>query len=251
MCCIRRWIITMHEGQMTQSDYLQIDACPSRIDALDASKADKTELAAETAAREAADAKHDAALVNLIDGGAKNLLQMTHESGSATRYGVTCTWDADAGTMTLTGTHATNDSAAIFEFYSGNAADQRVLPAGTYYLSGVPAGGSTNTYRASLTSITGGVDTGNGATFTLAEPKYAAYRILISGDCDFTDGYVFKPMICAKAAWDISDKFVPYCPTNAELYAMIRNGSASANSLRQTAQLTATPNDTETEGETK
>jgi hypothetical protein len=242
----------MSEGQMTQSTYLQIDACPARIDALEVSKADQTALAAETTAREAADAKHDAALVNLIDGGAKNLLEMTQTAETLTRYGVTCTYDKAAGTMTLTGSHAAADSSAIFEFYSGNAANQRVLPAGTYYLSGVPAGGSTSTYRASLTNITGGIDTGNGATFTLAEPKYAAYRILISGDCDFTGGYVFKPMICAKAAWDISDKFVPYCPTNAELYAMIRNGSAvSANSLRQTAQLTATPNDTETEGETK
>jgi hypothetical protein len=47
---------------------------------------------------------------------------------------------------------------------------------------------------------------------------------------------------------------VPYAPTNAELYAMILAGStASVNSMRQTAQLTATPNDTdtETEGETR
>lgn len=213
----------MAEGQMTQSTYLQIDACPARIDALEIGKADQTALAAETAARETADAAHDTLLADLIDGGAKNLLQMTHAAGSVTRYGVTCTWDPDAGTMTLTGTHVQGTDAAIFEFYSGSAADQRELPAGKYHLSGVPSGGSTATYRASLSGITGGVDTGSGADFTLTEPLYAAYRILITGDCDFTGGMVFKPMICAKAAWDISNKFVPYCPTNAELYAMIKN----------------------------
>lgn len=216
------------------------------ISALDASKAENTDLAQEVISRQNVDAKHDSALAELIDGGAKNLLQMTHAAGSITRYGVTCTWDQDAGTMTLTGSHAQGTEAAIFEFYSGNAADQRVLPVGEYHLSGVPAGGSTSTYRASLTGISGGVDTGNGAAFTLTEPKYAAYRILISGDCDFADGLTFEPMICLQAAWDISHDFVQFAPSNAELYAMIRNGSASVNSMQQTSQPTAIPNDTGT-----
>lgn len=223
MYCIRRWIITMAEGQMTQSDYLQIDACPARIDALEIGKADQTALAAETAARETADAKHDTLLADLIDGGAKNLLPMTHAAGSTTKNGVTCTWDPDAGTMTLTGSHASGADSCIFEFYAGSAADQKVIPAGTYHLSGVPTGGSTSTFRAALTDISGAVDTGNGADFTLSSPHYAAYRILISNACDFTGGVVFRPMICAKSAWEVSDKFVPYCPPPAELYAMIRN----------------------------
>jgi len=170
-------------------------------------------------------AQYDAALAELIDNGPKNRLQMTHAAGSSTKNGVTCTWDPDAGTMTLTGTHAAGAESCIFEFYAGNASDQRVLPAGTYHLSGVPAGGSTSTYRAALTSITGAVDTGSGADFTLTEPKYAAYRILISGACDFTGGVVFKPMICAKSVWDVSQKFVPFAPTNAELFAMIQGGT--------------------------
>ena len=47
----------MADGQMTQSTYLEIDACPSRI-------------TAEETARSAADAKHAAALTDLIDNGA-------------------------------------------------------------------------------------------------------------------------------------------------------------------------------------
>lgn len=185
--------------------------------------ASSSDLSAETLARESADSKHIAALANLIDNGAKNLLPMTHAAGSSTKNGVTCTWDPDAGTMTLTGSHAAADSTAIFEFYDGSASNQKVIPAGTYHLSGVPTGGSTSTFRAALTDISGAVDTGNGADFTLSSPHYVAYRILISNACDFTGGVVLRPMICAKAAWDISDKFVPYVPSNAELYAMIQN----------------------------
>lgn len=162
-------------------------------------------------------------LADIINSGAKNKIEMTHAAGSVTRNGVTCTWDPDAGTMTLSGTHTSSDAAAIFEFYSGNAVDQRVLPAGTYRISGCPAGGSTSTYRAAMTSIQGAVDTGNGATFTISEPIYGAYRILISGNCDFTTPAVFKPMVTPQDAYDISDKFVPYCPTLADLYALVKS----------------------------
>lgn len=180
-----------------------------------------TGLASETAVREAADAKQLSAIKALIDGGAKNILQMTHAAGSITRYGVTCTWDTAAGTMTLNGTHVSTDSAVAFEFYSGNAVDQKQIDPGQYHLSGCPAGGSTATYRASMTSISGAVDTGNGADFTVTSPIYMAYRILISGDVTF-DNMVFKPMVCAKEAWDISHEFVPYCPSLPELYAMVK-----------------------------
>lgn len=154
-------------------------------------------------------------IVAITDSGAKNLIKMTHESGTVTRYGVTCLWDAEAGTMTLNGEHTASDSAAIFEIYSGNASDQRVLPAGEYHLSGCPIGGSTATYRATLSPMSV-VDTGDGKDFTLTEPSYAAYRILISGDVTF-DNMVFRPMVCTKDAWNTSTTFEPYRPTYSEL----------------------------------
>lgn len=224
-------------------------------DALDAEESARTAAdTSEAAARAAADTKHDTVLAGIIDSGSKNMLEMTSTLTEVTRNGVTASYDKDAGTITLTGSHSGSDQAAIFEFYSGNAVDQRVLPAGVYHLSGCPSGGSTSTYRAALTQITGAADVGNGATFTLTEPKYAAYRILISGDCDFTGGYVFKPMVCLKEAWEISDKFVPYCPPPSEMYAMIKalqSGSgtqAQLTSLRPVAGLTtdaASPEETE------
>lgn len=150
-----------------------------------------------------------------INTGAKNLLPMSHTIGSATRYGVTCTWNND-GTMTLNGAHNSGDSASIFEFYDGSAIDTIILPVGLYSLTGCPAGGSASTYRATLTQITGAVDIGNGATFELSEPHYAAYRIIISGDCTFINT-VFRPMI--RQIGD--DTFEPYAPTNRQLYEMI------------------------------
>lgn len=154
----------------------------------------------------------------LIDRGAKNLLEMTHADGSATRYGVTCSWSRADGTLTLTGSHAAADSTAIFEFYSGAAADQRQIEPGSYHLAGVPAGGSTSTYRGALTSITGAVDTGSGADFSITSSIYLAYRILVSGTVDFGAGKVFMPIVCPSEYWQLSQKIVPYAPTNRDIY---------------------------------
>lgn len=227
-------------------------------DALNAEESARTAAdTSEAAARAAADTKHDTVLAGVIDGGAKNLLEMTQTQTTITRTSgsssMTAIYDKAAGTVTLTGTHYSADSAFAFELYTGAATDTKDIPAGTYHLSGCVAGGSTSSYRAVLTGITGAVDTGNGATFTLAAPQYAAWRILVSGNCTL-DGAVFKPMICLQAAWDISDKFVPYCPPPADLYEMIKalqSGSgtqAQLTSIRPVAGLTtdaAEPEDTE------
>lgn len=160
----------------------------------------------------------ESAAALLIDNGAKNMLEMTHSDGSITRYGVTCTWNRADGTMTLTGSHAAADSTAIFEFYSGAAADQRQIEPGSYHLAGVPAGGSTSTYRGALTSITGAVDTGSGADFSIETSTYLAFRILVSGTVDFGSGKVFQPMVCPSEYWQLSKKIVPYAPTNRDIY---------------------------------
>lgn len=207
----------IRSGAYAGATAVQPGALQSAINSLDASKADNTDLEQESTSRQNADIKLDAALKELVDSGAKNKIEMTNTNTTITRNGVTATYDKVAGTITLTGAHSASDSGSIFEFYSGNAADQRELPPGTYHLSGCPSGGSTNTFRAMLNQIEGAVDTGSGANFTLTSPKYAAYRILVSGNCDFTGGYVFKPMVCAKSVWDISDEFVPYRPTNADI----------------------------------
>ena len=174
-----------------------------------------------------------AAIAEQIDSGPKNKLEMTQTQTSITRYGVTATYDKTAGTITLTGSHATADSAAIFELYSGNASDQRVLPAGDYHLSGCPSGGSTGTYRVQLSPMNA-VDTGDGKDFTLSAASYAAYRILVSGNCDFTgaNAKVFRPMVCTQAEWSASQTFEPFRPGYSEL-------AGTASSAKETADAAA------------
>ena len=55
-----------------------------------------------------------------------------------------------------------------------------------------------------------------------------------SGD----DVTVSDLMVCSKTAWDISQKYVPAGPSNAELYNMIQalQGSNSLSSVQSTAQ---------------
>ena len=152
-------------------------------------------------------------LLTLVDNGSKNLLEMTQTETSITRYDVTATYNKQAGTVTLSGSHVSTDPGAVFEFYSGQGQDTAVIPSGTYKLSGCPSGGSTGTYRAALHDISSAVDTGSGVTFTLSQPHYAAYRILVSGNCDFSTPIVFRPMLCTQDEYDVSSEFEPYRPT--------------------------------------
>ena len=233
----------MPEGQMSQSTYLQIDACPARIDALEDGKADQTALAAETAAREAADATHDALLADLIDSGAKNLLNVFDASSgqTATIAGVTWTVNAD-GTVTANGTATAN---SFFYILPNNT--NVVLSQGATVMTGCPAGGGETTYEMQTVTVGGAIrhDYGSGAEQV---GGYSYRYVALTVRNGYTaDNLVFKPMVCLKAAHDLTPKFVPYTPTLSELYAMIRNGSAaSVSSLQQTAQLTQNETEEET-----
>lgn len=165
-------------------------------------------------------------IIDMINSGAKNLLQMTQTQTTITRTSgnssVTAVYDKTAGTVSLNGAHYAGDNTLIFEFYSGSAVGTPIIPAGDYQLSGVPSGGSSATYRAALTAISGTTDTGNGAIFTLTNPHYAAYRIFVSGDCTL-DNAVFRPMITPKIVYDTTPDFRPYCPTLQQLYAIVQS----------------------------
>ncbi|MBQ5339801.1 MAG: hypothetical protein J6Z40_11630 [Oscillospiraceae bacterium] len=198
---------TTEYGNMSHT-FQEIDALPEA-------------LAAEAAAR----SKTDAALAELIDSGAKNKVHITRSTLTETKRGITATFDPVAGTVELDGDHD-GTGGAIFELYSGNAADQPKLPPGTYHLSGCPAGGSTTTYRISLASSINATDTGDGVDFTIDTAAALAPRILISEPSGASVSFnhtVCKIMVCLKSAWDISNKFVPYCPDLQELWGMIQS----------------------------
>lgn len=90
----------------------------------------------------------------------KNLVPQINET---TASGITCLRNND-GSIVLNGSATTTQS-----FYS----DSVTLSAGTYTLSGTPQGGSSSSYqldvRVGSTIITGAIDYGNGATFTINE----------------------------------------------------------------------------------
>lgn len=196
-------------GTMTHT-YQEIDALPEA-------------LAAEETARAAADTAQVAKFADIMNSGAKNYVRITQYKKSETIKGLTATYDPITGVVDINGAHDGSSGGAIFELYTGAANAQFMLPAGTYHLSGCPAGGSTSTYRVGLNGITPAVtDTGNGVDFTLSAPASLAPRILISkpsGQTVSFDHAKFRIMVCKKTDWDLSHDFVPYCPTDFDAYA--------------------------------
>ena len=154
--------------------------------------------------------KDEAALVELVDGGAKNKLKLSNPSVPT---GLTCTANSD-GSYTVSGTLSSANSIT----FSINAVD------GDLILSGCPAGGGTSTYLCRITksgvAVSESTDTGSGSNvFTMDGIDYA-YAIRFSAGT--YANIVFKPMICTKAAWDISQTYQPYRPSYQELYEMIK-----------------------------
>lgn len=203
---------------MTHSTYEQLDLCPGRIDALETSKADATTLTEETAARTAADAKHLAALIELVDGGAKNIADGRH--ADTTTGGVAFVF-ADDGTCTATGTQTDHKATSAIMLSVCTFTPKAGV---TYVVSGCPTGGSNNTYAMRVTTASDSTivwETGSGASFTPStnDPLTIKFSIKSGTVCD---GLIFQTMVCTEAAWNISHAFAPYCPSLPALYAMIQ-----------------------------
>ena len=168
-------------------------------------KALQADLAAEVTARE----KTDAALQVQIDSGAKNLVNAT--SGSGTRF-VNIPVVLQPGTyhilfsdITSTDTDATKCQCAAFD--SGNADVSNYLQLGRgSAIDGTLTVTATTAYIRLYASNSYGNSAGDTVDFT---------------DC----------MICTEADWNISQKYVPYCPTMAELYQMILDLGGGTRSM--------------------
>lgn len=158
--------------------------------------------------------KDEAALVEIVDSGAKNLLKNT--ATSQTINGVTFTVNADKS-VTVSGTATSN----ITSFFLSREAPALT---GNMVLSGCPAGGSSDTYRLDILDGTASgtvlfADYGEGTNVDwslITTGKYTA-RIRI-GVGTTVDGLIFKPMLCTVEEYTISPAFVPHVPTNRDLY---------------------------------
>ena len=189
-------------------------------DAIDAvaTKASAADLTAETTARQNADAKHLAALQGLIDGGSKNRLDITLTAIKAintagtwsdnvyTRRGITFTVNSDM-TITVSGTNDGTGNSWL-DLYGTQTKFLNL------WGTGCPEGGGASTYRIQYGDNR--YDDGSGSAV-----NSGSIGIVIMSGYDATAGLTFKTMVCTTADWNISHAYVPYCPTNAELYAMI------------------------------
>lgn len=175
------------------------------------------EFEADQQRQDALEAEDRAALIAQVDGGAKNLLRNT--ASSQVVGGVTFTVNAD-GTIIANGTKTNNDWLYLS---MGNT-----LPAGSYVLSSGLDPQENSSVRVLVTtadSLGAAIMGTEGQNQVVAKTFSQSYSGLIYA-IRISSGYtasniVLKPMLCTAADYAISTAFVPYAPTNRELYEMI------------------------------
>lgn len=156
--------------------------------------------------------KDEAAIAELVDSGAKNLMKNTAPYGDNVRTNITFTHNTD-DTYTITGI---SSNTLNTDFY---IATNVLLKSGTYKLIGCPTGGDNkSTYKLQIAGI--GYDSGDGFTFTIENDTTINVYIRIWGGY-VPNNLIFKPMICTKAAWDISHAYQPYRPSYQEIYERV------------------------------
>lgn len=138
-------------------------------------------------------------LAALVDGGGKNRATVNDTSGTRN---VVIPVNLPAGKYIISfGEIASTDTdASVCRLALADATDNAVWTGGT----------------------TRGEDKSISVTLEAAAARlyvYASDNYSHSGGDTVT---VTNLMICTKAEWDISQEFVPYCPTMPELYAMIQ-----------------------------
>ena len=154
--------------------------------------------------------KDEAALVELVDNGAKNICKFVNYQTNA-MSNITITNNAD-GSFTFNGTTGSNAGTMWYDTVISNR--EPMVAYGS-----LPDTKTTLRIR-NTSNVDIAVDSGEGAVFT---PTDITYRILIRLSANLTyTNYTIKPMICTKAAWDISHAYQPYRPSYQELYDMVK-----------------------------
>lgn len=151
------------------------------------------------------------ALIKQVDEGSKNIANWSADTQTINNV----KFVVEDGTVTVSLTSGTTATARSQKILSVVFQDD--LESGTYVLSGAPNVTSGGLYlwdSTAGTRVTPTSDTGNGTVFTFDYDKTHKYNLTV----DVANGYsipsgttlVYKPMICTKADWDISHKYVPY-----------------------------------------
>lgn len=166
-------------------------------------------------------------LVDIVDSGAKNRIKVdaigtTSTSGASyTNNGTTFTLNAD-GSITCSGDNDNTADSSVRLLFDGAYFNAAPYCTGDYILSGSPSDASDSTYFVSCYGSSYNYkDTGNGIVLpSTATTSINVYITVKKGKS--ADGKTFYPMICRKAAYDVSKVYKPYVPSNEELYAMIQ-----------------------------
>lgn len=160
------------------------------------------------------------ALVDLIDGGAKNALQfdgMSSASGSASN--ITFTYNSD-GSVTVNGYTTSAGTAYVYLRLNGSNINADDFCNGNYVLSGCPANDSGLSLQARGTDYTKS-DTGSGVELTPYSGSGAVRITVMVAKSSTINNLTIRPMICSKAEWNISQTYQPYRPSYQELYERV------------------------------
>ncbi len=185
-----------------------IDDFAGEVNAALVGKASADDLTAETAARKASDAnisRITAAQIEQIDTGAKNLLTVSRGNNTTAQRFVDVPCTAKAGTYVLYFGHLesndTDSTTCSVSFKDASSVDV-ASPAEYQFQRG------DGVYKV----------------ITLKNDNLAKIRIYGANNYATSAGDVVtfsEAMFCTKSAWDISQAYVPYCPTAQEMYQMI------------------------------
>lgn len=190
------------------------------------------------------------AIAELVDAGAKNLLKIT--ATSQTNNGVTFTVNTDQ-TVTVNGTNTGTGSITFILVPNQQAI---LIPDGDYWFSGCPQGGGADAFDLRwfrYSPNASAYDIGSGVAVHKSGNTIDSNIAIVVKSGATVNNITFKPMLCTKAAWDISQKYVPYRPSYDELIARVEalEQAAGINSVRSMVNLTTETvvDTTETEGE--
>jgi hypothetical protein len=166
-------------------------------------------------------------ITRLVDDKSKNVLNITKQSLKAEN--TAGTWNGD--TYTRNGMSITINDDMTFTV-NGEVTDKFGFTLKSTGLTGLQgyilSGGNPDSNKVSVlfqmkvdpwTNLA--QDFGTGVTIAqYDDSKSVAVSIYFSSGAT-ADNLVIKPMICSANSWNFSHDFMPYAPSNAELYAMI------------------------------
>lgn len=156
-----------------------------------------------------AEAKDNAAIIDLINDGAKNKLPIPAISDISGTLPGNTTINADGTITIILPSNLTSESGIN---YTVN------LPAGTFHYSSGENSSTDGTYDCFIQTYASGSwvtvlrdnTTNPGQTATI---EAGSYRVTIRFRSGAPAGtYVFKPMLCFSSYWNITETYVPYRP---------------------------------------